>query len=162
MASAPTTTDAVDEDLGPVLPRRRLIGDAEADMTPMIDMTFLLLIFFLVTFKASESKLVELPEARHGGAIGKDESIIFSLVRLPGQSEPRVYLGDDEAQPLSDDHARQAAEIAEHVETALASNRQHVLIKADRAVHYRDVARVAAAVGQIDGVQLHFAVSDPE
>ena len=93
---------------------------------------------------------------------GKDESIIFSLVRLPGQSEPRVYLGDDETQPLSDDHARQAAEIAEHVETALASNRQHVLIKADRAVHYRDVARVAAAVGQIDGVQLHFAVSDPE
>lgn len=162
MASAPSITDEIEEDAGPVLPRRRLIGDGEADMTPMIDMTFLLLIFFLVTFKASESKLVELPEARHGGAVSKAESIIFALERLPGRTEPRVYFGDDGTQPLSDDHSRQAAEIAEHVETALASNRQHVLIKADRAVHYRDVARVAAAVGQVDGVQLHFAVSDPE
>lgn len=159
MASAPTTTDAVDEDLGPVLPRRRLIGDGEADMTPMIDMTFLLLVFFLVTFKANESKLVELPEARHGGAVGKDESITFSLMRQAGQTEARVYLGDDEAHPLSEDHARQAAEIADIVES---EGRQHVLIKADRAVHYRDVARVAAAVGQVEGVQLHFAVSDPQ
>jgi biopolymer transport protein TolR len=159
MASAPTTTDQLDEDVGPVLPRRRLIGDAEADMTPMIDMTFLLLIFFLVTFKASESKLVQLPDARHGSAVGKGESIIFSLVRLPGQTEARVYLGDDDKQPLSEDHARQAEEIAELVEK---SGLQHVLIKADRAVHYRDVARVSAAVGQIEGVQLHYAVSDPE
>jgi len=162
MASAPTSTAAVEEDLGPVLPRRRLVGDGEADMTPMIDMTFLLLIFFLVTFKASESKLVELPEARHGIGVGKDESVIFSLARQAGQTEARVYLGDDEKYPLSEDHARQAAEIAEQVELGLTNHRQHVLIKADRAVHSRDVFRVAAAAGQVDGVQLHFAVSDPE
>jgi biopolymer transport protein ExbD len=164
MASAPTTTDSTGEDLGSVLPRRRLVGDGEADMTPMIDMTFLLLIFFLVTFKATESNLLELPEARHGGGVGKADSVIFSLARVPGQTAARVYLGDDEKQPLPDEHAQQAAEIRAQVEAGLASrpSRSHVIIKADRAVHYRDVSRVAAAVGEVEGVQLHFAVTDPE
>ncbi|MBX9791815.1 MAG: biopolymer transporter ExbD [Pirellulales bacterium] len=160
--NSPATTDTTINDLGPVFPRRRLIGDGEADMTPMIDMTFLLLIFFLVTFKATESDLLELPEARHGGAVGKGESVIFSLDRVPGRAEARVYLGEDEKHPLPDDHARQAAEIRAAVESGQASGRPHVLIKADRAVHYRDVSRVAAVVGEVEGVQLHFAVADPE
>ncbi|MGD9645286.1 MAG: ExbD/TolR family protein [Pirellulales bacterium] len=162
MARPASTIDRAGEDFGPVLPRRRLVGDAEADMTPMIDMTFLLLVFFIVTFKATESTMLELPEARHGGAVGKEESVIFSLVRVPGQAEARVYLGNDDKQPLADDHAQQAEEIRAQVENGVSAGKQHVLIKADRAVHYRDVSRVAAAVGEVDGVQLHFAVTDPE
>ncbi len=45
---------------------RRPLEDAEMDITPMIDITFLLLIFFLVASRLDEDAPVELPTARYG------------------------------------------------------------------------------------------------
>ena len=46
--------------------RGRFVCDAEMDFTPMIDMVFLLLIFFLVASKIDQATSVKLPPARHG------------------------------------------------------------------------------------------------
>ena len=47
-----------------IAPRR--LEDTEMDITPMIDCTFLLLIFFLLTFKADEGATIPLPPAKYG------------------------------------------------------------------------------------------------
>lgn len=41
--------------------RRRTSGDDELDMTPMVDLTFLLLIFFMVTAAFTVQKSIETP-----------------------------------------------------------------------------------------------------
>ena len=41
--------------------RRKMVADEEMDMTPMIDMTFLLLIFFMVTAAFTLQKSIEMP-----------------------------------------------------------------------------------------------------
>ena len=51
---------------GPVLTRRRIKQETELDITPMIDITFLLLIFFLVASTPDLQVEVKLPPARHG------------------------------------------------------------------------------------------------
>ncbi len=59
-ADAPTTIvmSDVDEDAPP--PRKKR-DDGELDMTPMVDVTFLLLIFFMVTASFSLQKSIEMP-----------------------------------------------------------------------------------------------------
>ena len=64
-----------------VLPRRRRGDDTEMDITPMIDITFLLLIYFLVAAKIEEQSSVELPPARHGEDVSAKNSIILTVLR---------------------------------------------------------------------------------
>lgn len=69
--SAPTTQQAgtaltpaeilTEEGEGPILPPRKVASDDEMDMTPMVDMTFLLLIFFICTSTFNLQKSIEMP-----------------------------------------------------------------------------------------------------
>jgi biopolymer transport protein ExbD len=52
--------EADDDEEDPVLPRR-MRPEEEMDMTPMVDVTFLLLIFFMVTAAFSLQKSIEMP-----------------------------------------------------------------------------------------------------
>ena len=58
--------------------------DAELDITPMIDIVFLLLIFFLVSSKMNAEQAVDLPKARHGSVIAGKESVIILMKRGSG------------------------------------------------------------------------------
>ena len=68
--------------------------DVEMDITPMIDVTFLLLIFFLVASKMSADKAVSLPEARAGIPISATNSVVLVLQQAgpdairPGEGPP--------------------------------------------------------------------------
>lgn len=58
--SEQTSVNDEDDD-EPVLPRQRR-PEEEMDMTPMVDVTFLLLIFFMVTAAFSLQKSIEMPK----------------------------------------------------------------------------------------------------
>jgi biopolymer transport protein ExbD len=67
-APEPADADVVDEDLGGGEPPAVNFGrggmdreDTDMDMTPMVDVTFLLLIFFMVTAAFSLQKSIEVP-----------------------------------------------------------------------------------------------------
>ena len=57
-AEAEADAEAEDDD---VMPARRKREEEELDMTPMVDVTFLLLIFFMVTASFSLQKSIEMP-----------------------------------------------------------------------------------------------------
>lgn len=78
------------------------------DMTPMVDVIILLLIFFFMTatFKQPDEVEVTLPSAEAGVRIPKDKEVISVVV----DSDEQIYVN---AQPI-----RQQGEIAELVKQA--------------------------------------------
>ncbi len=172
MAAMPTMNDpdwtgpdwtgtADEDDLGPVLPRRRMVDDAEMDITPMIDITFLLLIFFLVTSIADPATAIDLPRAEYGD--GVDSRITAPVTFVAGNSPdvPLVYMaeGRDDQRLLPEDEASQMAELERYFNEELAAGKSAVLILAEREVRYRHVSRVVNLASRL-GLTTHVAVAE--
>jgi len=145
--------------------RRRGKTDSEMDITPMIDVTFLLLIFFLVASTPDVQAVIELPPADHGIGVSQRDSTIITIGDS-GQENAPVFLADGRYPNalISGSLEAQRQIIAEHVQEGLhsKSKKSDVLIKADRSVKHRDVARVIKAVSHVEGVRIHLAVLETE
>ena len=98
-----------------VLPKQDL-DDSEMDITPMIDITFLLLIFFLVASKMDESADVDLPPAHHGKAVVNQQAVNL-IVKKAGADKIQVTTGHGKM--LSGDSETQENEIAQYVANGL-------------------------------------------
>jgi len=99
--------------------RRARTGDTEVDITPFIDCTFLLLIFFVVTAQFSNQAMkVEPPSAKNTSS-HKQEKLVVVIDRAG-----HVFLGAREVLP-----DRLAGEIRDEM---LRTQQQSVVIRADR------------------------------
>jgi biopolymer transport protein ExbD len=146
----------------PVSSRKRFVSDAEMDITPMIDMVFLLLIFFLVASKIDQATSVKLPPARRGVAIAQENAIIVIVKKGGGNS---VIVARRDGTAFSADLATQDEEIAAYVEAGLSGSppferpMDTIIVKAEGSVKEGDVARVAQAIGRVtDTPMLNYAV----
>ncbi len=150
------------EDL-PIAIRGRATEDFEMDITPMIDITFLLLIFFLVCSTADQDTAIELAKARHGKGVGERNSVIITISD-EGIDYAPVYLADGiVGEPLPNDPEQQRDMIAEAVEKGRREqNKDNVIIKADRNVAHREVARVIKAVSRVPGAKIFLAVLEAD
>lgn len=137
--------------------------EEDIDITPMIDVTFLLLIFFLVSSVPDDKTSIELPEALHGTAVSQLESIVFTIGEGGGDNPP-MYAADGkiETARLPDSEAARAEQIEENISRGLRENKMNVVIKADRSVPYRSVAELIKLASRSQGIQLHLAVLDNE
>lgn len=152
-----------DEDVKPAFRPRRIKDDAEMDITPMIDCTFLLLIFFLVCSNPSADKLVDLAPARHGIGVPKDQSVVITIIAGEGDGLRPVYLADGKVgTPLGGDAAAQEQEIIDYVTQGRQQGMQFVILKAERGVPYRELNRVGAAAGSVEGMLLNLAVLESD
>jgi biopolymer transport protein ExbD len=157
------TAAALARPLAPLKPRRQ-VASAEIDITPMIDMTFLLLIFFLVTSKLERASQVELPPARYGVPVATQSAVVLTIDQPRDGGPAVVYKGDGIEPGRRIDTADLQAleqEIESYVRDTMLeqSSKTHVLIKAARGVRHREVARVAQVAGRVAEVQqLHVAV----
>jgi biopolymer transport protein ExbD len=146
--------------------RKRPLEEAEMDITPMIDCTFLLLIFFLVTSRMRAQVPLELPKARHGAVVAERESVILTVIK-GSQDAAEVYRGNssDPADRISGaGPVEQEEAITRYVEQQAAAvpPKHHVLIKAERGLKHRDVARVQRAASRADIEDLYVAVVEAE
>lgn len=160
MPGSNALADAASE--SPLGARKRPQEDTEMDITPMIDCTFLLLIFFTVTSTPDAQTALNLAPAKYGVGISQRDSIIISIADN-GESNPAsVYLADGKVgEPLPATPADQEAAIRKAVEEGLAEGKQDILIKAEQGVLHRDVSRVAAAAGGVsDTIKLNLAVME--
>ncbi|MEM8733655.1 MAG: biopolymer transporter ExbD [Planctomycetota bacterium] len=155
-------SDPLDDDASasePFLRPRPAGSDDEMDITPMIDITFLLLIFFLVSSKMNAEQAVDLPKARHGGVVAGKESVIILMKRGTGD-EAEVLKGD--ASPFSSDIEQQNAEIAEYVQQGIDAGKKHVVIKAEGNVRHGEIGRVSEAISESmeEGELINIAVME--
>jgi biopolymer transport protein ExbD len=145
-----------------LLRKRRPPEEAEMDITPMIDCTFLLLIFFLVSSKMNADVPIELPVARHGGAVAVKSSIIVT-VAATAAGEVQVFRGDSldaKDRIAAANLVEQEDAIAQYIEQEAKANplKRNVLIKGAKGLKYKEIARVFQAASRADVDQLYVAV----
>ena len=145
MSSDLELIDEGDEDF--VLPRKSRVDD-EMDITPMIDITFLLLIFFIVCSTMDPTKIGGIPEAENGLAISaKNSAVIFIQ---PGSGD-NVVLTTPDGTEFSSDENEQATEIIEYItselEKSLGASKQHVMLFGDAEVKVGQVTRIQKIIG---------------
>jgi len=153
-----------DDVVEPVLAGRRKLEEADMDITPMIDMTFLLLIFFLVTSKLAPHAGVPLPIAKHGGSVPTKNAVILTV----GSGEPlaKVYRGEsveDKDVFGGSNIEEQEKEIIAYIEAEFLTEKgkepkEYVLIQAAKGLKHREVARVAKAAGRAEVDKLYVGV----
>ena len=153
-----------DEDDGVALRKSQLI-DSEMDITPMIDCTFLLLIFFLVCSHIGKSASVDLPKAKYGIPVSSKISVVLTVAKGDGDM-CRVFKGDGtDDKLLIAVHSPQEQEdlITQFVEENYdeKKDRPYVMIKAEKGLKHGEVSRVAKAVARASEVtEMYVAVME--
>ena len=147
-------------DASPLVPRRPLVDEARFDITAMIDLVFMMNIFFLVTTVTAALAEVNLPAARHCAPADRDNSVIITLLAASDRG-PAIVSVEDSKADLTDIDAQERA-IREAVEVGVRANRNIVLLKAEKGVRLRDVSRVGAVAVSVPGTELRLAVIEKE
>ena len=110
--------------------------EASLDMTPMIDVVFQLIIFFVVTLKMSDDKdmTIKLEDGKHGIVLTQDElppsQLTIDVARSGRVSLSNITLTDAMlASKIKERKARYGADFP-------------CMIRADQRTKHKDVARV--------------------
>ena len=134
--------------------RKRNPDDGELDITPMIDVTFLLLAFFVVVSKMDPQAAVELPKASYGDSV-QDKSCVTLIVVLNSDDSSKVEIfkgrsmGEDTMIPPGDEEA-QEEEIGAYIENELSTypTKDAILIKAAGKVRTGVIEMVKRGIAQ--------------
>lgn len=136
-------------------PRRRG-EEIDLDMTPMIDVTFQLLIFFMLTNALVNASPVDLPRAEHGVGVSPD-GVQMILV----DDEGRYYLGekiDPQLERPLDQLVQQVQENAAQVDGGLP-----VVISAHRKTKHGQVRQLVEGLGRISNLgKIQLAVEEEQ
>ena len=121
---------------------RRIQENPQLDMTPMIDVVFELIIFFVVTLTEAQRKdeTIELEDGKSGIVLTPEElppTHMMVDIGLDRKGKPRISMGDRDITP--DEIGRRVKEKMRKV------GEFPVLIRADYAVPHYAVARVMNA-----------------
>ncbi|GHC42944.1 ExbD/TolR family protein [Roseibacillus persicicus] len=132
-------------------------GDGLAvDMSPMIDMVFLLLIFFIVTANlvvVKMDKRVEVPVAEHSSPQEKKTGrIVINVYGDDAMAEAggRYSMGDEKFTPFPDDDAAILEYIKEQKNKMEGTVKPQLHLRGHRNVefkHCRRIIRIAAEAG---------------
>ena len=134
--------------------RRRALTGLEFNATPMIDVFFLLTIFFMLVSKFSSAEQVpmQLPEPADSRAkVARLPERVVINCRLADPSDPRggtvLYsIGPNRPEPLEVIGDRLAA-------MKLESPEIKVVVRADRRLYYEDVRAVMHVIAQ-NGIEM--------
>ena len=146
----------------PLLGRKPHREPPEFDITAMIDLVFMMNIYFMVTFITLALAEINLPSSAHGGPLDADASIVFTVLgSLDGKSVTVTTGTGEDARPIAEGDA-QAEEIIAAVEEGVAAGQKDVLIKAEKKVRLGELFRIASAAAAAAGVELHVAVTEKD
>lgn len=140
--------DAFDDEAEVPLDDRRRTGQAaeesSVDMTPMIDVVFLLLIYFVVSHQLASRPPIEVPEAKAAEGAPIAEQMI--LVTRNGE----YIFGDSKDIPPQaiDAVVNQVREIAKNN----GDKKLDVIINAHKDARHADVRAITAEIGEIPNV----------
>lgn len=125
---------------------RRRRAEVDVNLTPLIDVVFLLLIFFMVstTFTKETHMSIELPEASGDSARLSEKQIEVSITRSGEFAINEVAL-----------HRHDLASLKSAIEKVSGGDRvMPMIITADASTPHQSVVTVMDAAGQLGFVQL--------
>jgi biopolymer transport protein ExbD len=126
---------------------RKKAFDSEFDITPMIDVVLLLLIFFMVSARMAPQNRVVLPKALHGDMAAMHDAVV--LVVRKGNADVAL-VSTPAGQVFSVEEDQQTAEIQEYIVNAMTNlQKKYVLIQAEPRVLTSQMMRVQSAAAGI-------------
>jgi biopolymer transport protein ExbD len=138
-----------------LVPRKPMSDDARFDVTAMVDLVFMMNIFFLVTWAEMARAEIDLPTAKHCAAAERSKSIIFAITKT--DAGVAYFLGDGPGgRAISPGELDQ--QVTTLVEDAVREGKETVLIKAEKNVPLRDVAHLGSVATAVKGTELMLAV----
>ncbi len=133
----------------------------EFDMTAMVDLVFMMNIYFLVTFITVAMSGVELPSASHVAPLDAESAVVITIEG--GDGKPVVaFLGDREKGEAIRDADQQEDRIRAAVEQGVAEGKSEVLLKAEKKLRLGDLFRISSAASSVEGVKLNVAVMEKD
>jgi len=134
---------------------RQAGGDEpEVNLTPLIDVVFILLIFFMVstTFQKESEIKIELPEAS-ADAVEEEKDVLELVI----DAEGRYFIDQQQVVNTELETLKKAIGKFLGERTGIP-----VVIRADRRTPYESVVRAMDATSQLGLVQMSLATSQPE
>ena len=152
----PSLTDESDA----LVPRKPAFEDAHFDITAMVDLVFMMNIYFLVAWIVAATAEIDLPSAKHCVAADAEKAVVITIT---AGSPPAVYLGD-----VHPGGALQVDEVEWRLKKAAEDGQKEsppkifVLVKAEKMVRLRDLVRISAAACSVKGMKLNLAVMEKD
>jgi biopolymer transport protein ExbD len=146
--------------LAPLIVRRKQ-EDSEFDITAMVDLVFLMNLYFLVAFITSALGEINLPAATHVAPLDGDTAVVLTLIGTLDGKGITVFLADGEKGDAVSDADAQEEAVKRYVEKGVADGKKNVLIKAEKKVRLRELFRISSAAA-LEGVKLHVAVTEKD
>jgi len=150
--SGMSSVEADDDE--PYQRKTRPIEDVSVDITPMIDMTFQLLIFFMVTSTMQGNPPAEIPKSMSGGSI-EMAKVINVVIRAPVDANTDPVIEIDKAPVTLEEFRVRLSDAAGARPEGI-----DVMLMADRTVPNRFTGEIESLIGEIPGITYHFAVQD--
>jgi len=126
--------------------------DADLDITPMIDVTFLLLIFFMVTSTMQATPEIDLPVAHHGVGINKSDQVTVSVIDRDGI--PVLMAGDPPAPEMTMD------EIVDYARQEIDGGKSGILVKASGSIPTGYIKQLTQQLQAVGEIHFYYAVSE--
>ena len=147
------SVDVEDDDEGFVR-KKRVMPSTDVDITPMIDLTFQLLIFFMVTSTMQGNPPAVLPASMSGTSIetAKVINVVVKPAAVSGEA-PQIEINKE---PVNLEELKALLE----EQAGARSDGIHVMILADYLMKNGDLNEVEMLMSEIPGVTYHFGVQD--
>lgn len=128
------------------LGQRRRHEEAAMEMAPMIDVTFLLLIFFMLTNSLANPAAMDVPEAVHGQGVPMENQLLI-LIDQHGS----YYLGETATEQSA---AVSVDALVQGVRKNVQASREtlDVIVSAHRDCKHRYVRELLEGLGAVDGL----------
>ncbi|VAX39400.1 hypothetical protein MNBD_PLANCTO02-2754 [hydrothermal vent metagenome] len=122
----------------------------------MIDIVFLLLIFFINASTMQSTSEYDLPPARFGVGVIEEKATIIVINRpvAPGDVPVVILSNGKECTPDDRDAIRN------DVKNGILNKKNEVLIQADREVPVGVVKKVMRAVSDIEGIKISIGIKE--
>ncbi|MEI8379223.1 MAG: biopolymer transporter ExbD [Planctomycetota bacterium] len=134
---------------------KRKAVEGDLDITPMIDVTFLLLIFFMVSSTMQGKPDLDVPVAQHAIGIDASGAAVVTVFAAASVAEsPRIVLGDVQGPD------GELSDIRRFVEEKSREGIRKFVIKAEGDVPHGLVEEIAKAIKSVEGVELYMGVGD--